>query len=87
MYKILFTPGAEKEFKYLFKTNKPIFTRIKAALRALAVDPIQGKPLKFGLKKQWSYRVGAYRIIYSIEHGVLTVRILDIGHRREVYRR
>jgi mRNA-degrading endonuclease RelE of RelBE toxin-antitoxin system len=27
-----------------------------------------------------------YRIIYSIAHNILTVYVLDIGHRREIYR-
>ena len=86
MYKIILTKNAEKDYAYLFKTNQKIFKRIKAALRSLAEDPHQGKPLKLTHKGQWSYRVGMYRIIYSIEHNILTVYILDIGHRREIYR-
>jgi mRNA interferase RelE/StbE len=31
-------------------------------------------------------RVGDYRIIYDIDDGVLTVLVLDLGHRREIYR-
>ena len=34
----------------------------------------------------WKYRVGDYRIITSIEGGKLTVLVLKIGNRREVYR-
>ncbi|MBV9470137.1 MAG: type II toxin-antitoxin system RelE/ParE family toxin [Abitibacteriaceae bacterium] len=33
-----------------------------------------------------SVRVGDYRIIYSIEDDVLRVLIIDIGHRRDIYR-
>ena len=86
MYKIFLTKGAEREYSYLYKTNKAIFRRIKAALNSIAEDPCQGKRLKLELKGRWSYRVGMYRIIYSIEHNILTVYVLDIGHRREVYR-
>ncbi len=86
MYRIFFTSAAEKEYKYLQYTNKSIFTRVRAALCSIAEDPLQGKPLKFSLKTQWSYRVGSYRIIYTIEHNILMIRVLDIGHRREVYR-
>ncbi len=86
MYKIVFTKLAEKEYVYLYKTNKSVFKRIRAALNSLAEDPTQGKPLKLVLKGKWSYRVGMYRIIYSIENNVFTVYILNIGHRREVYR-
>ena len=87
MYKILLTRAAEKDYRYLFKTNRPIANRINAALHALANDPTQGKPLKLTLKGKWSYRVGVYRVIYSIEHKILTVYVLDIGHRRDVYGR
>jgi len=63
-----------------------MFDRIRAALFALSEDPHQGKPLKLELKSRWSYRVGMYRIIYSIEHKQLLVYIIDIGHRRDIYR-
>ena len=86
MYKILLTKSAEKDFSCLFRTNKIIFARIQSALHSIAEDPAQGKPLKLSLKGKWSYRVGVYRIIYSVEHKILTVYVLDIGHRREIYR-
>ncbi len=34
----------------------------------------------------WKYRVGDYRIIASIEDGLVLVYVLRIGNRREVYR-
>ncbi|MCK4462893.1 MAG: type II toxin-antitoxin system RelE/ParE family toxin, partial [Candidatus Omnitrophica bacterium] len=83
--RIEFTKKAEKEYAYLYRTNKSIFKRVRNALKFLAENPTQGKPLKFTLKGKWSYRVGSYRIIYSIAHNILTVYILDIGHRREIY--
>jgi mRNA interferase RelE/StbE len=32
-------------------------------------------------------RVGPYRIIYQVKDEALTVLVLAIGHRREIYRR
>jgi len=86
LYKVVLMRTAEKEYEFLFRTNKNIFRRVRSALHAIAEDPTLGKPLKLTLKGKWSYRVGEYRIIYSVEHKVLVVYILDIGHRREVYR-
>lgn len=86
MYKIALTRAAEKEYLYLYRSSRPIFERVRKALNSIAEDPHQGKALKLDLKGKWSYRVGVYRIIYSIEHSVLMVHILDIGHRREIYR-
>ena len=85
MYKVVFTKTAEKEYKYLFKTNRKIFERIRKAIISLSEKPTQGKQLKLALKGKWSYRVGSYRVIYSIEHRILTIYVLDIGHRREIY--
>jgi len=60
--------------------------RIRRALEErAAVDPARyGKPLRFTLRGLWSLRVGAYRVIYSIQGE--EVCVLKIGHRREVYR-
>lgn len=86
MYKIVLTKPAQKDYAYLYNTDRSIFERVRTALKSLAKDPHQGKPLKFILKGKWSYRVGAYRILYSIEYNILAVYILDIGHRREIYK-
>ncbi len=86
MYKVILTNTAKKEYKYLYKTNESIFTRVRNALISLSKDPTQGKPLKLSLKGKWSFRVGVYRIIYTIEKKILTVYVLDIGHRREIYK-
>jgi mRNA interferase RelE/StbE len=40
---------------------------------------------KFG--ELWKYRVGDYRVISRIEDKVMTIVVVTIGNRREVYRR
>jgi mRNA interferase RelE/StbE len=45
-----------------------------------------GKALKGPLGDLWRYRVGDYRVICDIHDGVLTILVLQIGNRREVYR-
>jgi mRNA interferase RelE/StbE len=50
-------------------------------------DPRElGKALRGSLGDLWRYRVGDYRILCDIQDGVLTVLVLQIGNRREVYR-
>ena len=34
----------------------------------------------------WKYRVGNYRLICKIEDNLLTVLVLRVGHRGEIYR-
>ena len=86
MYKIILLRDAEKFYRKLFTTNKKLFQRIDNALETLKANPFKGKPLKDRLKGKYSLRVGVYRIIYSIEKQEITIYILDIAHRREVYR-
>ena len=45
-----------------------------------------GKALKGPMGDFWRYRVGDYRVVCDIRDGVLTVLVLQIGNRREVYR-
>jgi mRNA interferase RelE/StbE len=50
-------------------------------------DPRElGKALKGSLGSLWRYRVGDYRVFCDIQDGVMTVLVLQIGNRREVYR-
>ncbi len=86
MYKIVFTRPARKSYEYLCKTNWIIANRIDNAIDALANDPHQGKQLNLNLKGINSLRVGQYRILYTITRHIITITILDIAHRREVYR-
>ena len=44
-----------------------------------------GKPLR-GDQEFWRYRVGDYRLLCVIEDERITVVVLPIGHRKEVYR-
>lgn len=34
----------------------------------------------------WRVRVGDYRVIYEIHDGNLTIVVITVGHRQEVYR-
>jgi mRNA interferase RelE/StbE len=45
-----------------------------------------GKALKGPLGDLWRYRVGDFRVLCDIQDGMLTVLVLRVGNRREVYR-
>jgi mRNA interferase RelE/StbE len=87
-WKIELTPQAARN---LDKLDPQIARRILSFLHGrLAVldDPRSlGEALKGSkLGEFWKYRVGDYRIIASIEDRKLTIYVLRIGNRREVYR-
>jgi mRNA-degrading endonuclease RelE of RelBE toxin-antitoxin system len=53
----------------------------------LAAEPHRvGKPLRLELEGLWSARRGQYRVIYSIHHDQVLVRVVRISHRADVYR-
>ncbi len=35
---------------------------------------------------RWRYRVGDYRIVVSFDKNIITIFVIEIGHRREIYR-
>jgi mRNA interferase RelE/StbE len=39
-----------------------------------------------GFKNFYRIRINDYRVIYSIEDNVLTIHILKVGHRKDVYK-
>jgi mRNA interferase RelE/StbE len=54
---------------------------------ALAADPRRvGAPLRKPFEGQWRARRGEYRIRYRIDEHSQTVYVLDVDHRRDVYR-
>ncbi|NJR67091.1 MAG: type II toxin-antitoxin system RelE/ParE family toxin, partial [Leptolyngbyaceae cyanobacterium CRU_2_3] len=46
--------------------------------------PLGCKKLK-GRQNQYRVRSGDYRIIYSVEDTSLIVRVIKVGHRRDIY--
>jgi mRNA interferase RelE/StbE len=57
-------------------------------LDAIAGNPKRlGKPLMLEHEGRYSARRGPYRIIYELDEAAHLVRVLAIGHRRDVYRR
>ena len=88
VWRIEFDDGAKKD---LAKLDKQIARRITAFLRE-RVAPLDD-PRSIGEALQgsrlgdfWKYRVGDYRIVSSIEDGLLRVLVVKIGNRRDVYR-
>lgn len=72
------------------KLDRRAARRIGDYLRELAAtceDPRQrGKGLTANLSGLWRYRVGNYWVICQIEDARLTVLVVQINHRSEVYR-
>ena len=60
--------------------------RIMERIGMLAEDPRHPGSEKLSSQERYRLRQGNYRIIYSIQENELTVWVVKVAHRREVYR-
>ncbi|MEI7682891.1 MAG: type II toxin-antitoxin system RelE/ParE family toxin [Candidatus Saccharibacteria bacterium] len=60
--------------------------RIVERIQKLANDPYPVDAVRLKGREEWRIRQGDYRILYIVEEKVVTVFIVKVGHRREVYK-
>ena len=86
MYHVVFAKPALKQLKKLDKpTSALILGWIRKNLEGCTDPRIHGKGLTANRSGQWRYRVGDYRIIAEINDDTVTIMVVNIGHRRDVY--
>ncbi|MDR2622240.1 MAG: type II toxin-antitoxin system RelE/ParE family toxin [Dysgonamonadaceae bacterium] len=82
-YNVIVSQRAKKD---LLKINQLYVGSIVKALKGLEYNPRPFGSIKLaGSKSSYRIRVGVYRIIYTIEDNILTVNVVKIDHRRNVY--
>ena len=83
-YKIYFRASVEKDFRTIPKKN---LSKIIVRIADLSVNPRPQGCEKLTGQERYRLRQGQYRIIYSIQDLDLTVWVVKIGHRKDIYRR
>ncbi len=85
-YRVRFLARARKEFLEL---PKHVRDRFEPRIDALGDDPRPhgADPLRGALKGLWRLRVGDYRVSYHIDDDARLVTVVQVGHRRDIYRR
>jgi mRNA interferase RelE/StbE len=76
---------SNKSAKQLESFPRDLQERVMNALFKIRESPKAGKPLKWRFKGDWSFRVGNYRIVYTIDEKEKIVWIIHIKHRRKAY--
>lgn len=84
MWTLILSPQAQKFYEELTGKHK---VQLSNAFIKLTQDPHVGKTLKGELRGFWSFRVGVYRVIYTIVHQRVCIELLRVQHRKEVYER
>ena len=83
-YTVIIKRTAQKQ---ILKLPKAYFEKVKNAILALENNPRPHGYIKLkGADNIYRIRVGSYRIVYSIEDGMLTVFIFDVDDRKDVYK-
>ena len=81
-YKVVLTKTAQKQ---LDKLPDQIADTLLEAINRLANEPRPEGCKKLKGRSGYRIRKGDYRIIYDIQNDVLTIEIVAIGHRRQIY--
>ncbi len=84
MFNVEYAKSVTKDLKSLPKQLRA--RALNVAEDILARDPYQGRPVAGPYKGLYRFRVGEYRIVYSIEKDRLVVLVLRIRHQKDVYR-
>ena len=82
-YSLLIKASAAKELEATPKKDR---IRLAARIASLAFTPRPPGTEKLSGEEKYRIRQGDYRILYLVEDAKLTVTVVKVGHRREVYR-
>lgn len=86
-WRIEFHPEAAKELRRLHRKTAARILDVLEKRIAVLDDPRRlGAALRGAHQGYWRWRIGDYRLIARIEDRRITILVVRIGHRREIYR-
>jgi len=87
-WRIEFDPAVEKDLKKVGPEGARRILRYLQERVARLDDPRSLGEALHGpeLGRFWKYRVGDWRVIASIQDAVITILVVRVGHRSDVYR-
>ena len=82
-YNVFIKPSAAKELERIPLKDR---RRVARRIAALAGDPRPPGCEKLTGENAFRIRQGNYRILYTVEDDVLTIVVIKVGDRKDVYR-
>ena len=85
-WRVEFSATAQRKLR---KVDPPIARAIVRQVEELAQSGnprSKGKPLEGELSGLWRYRVQDWRVIVELHDHTITINVLTLGHRSDVYR-
>ena len=87
-YRVEYTKSAAKQLKKMDrKIAAFILSFIDEKLVGCENPRSYGKPLHGDSNDKWRYRVGDYRILTKIKDDVLIIIVVEVGHRKDIYKK
>ena len=83
VYKVFFKKSVRKDLSTI---PKNILKKILSRINSLGEEPRPEGCEKLTGQERYRLRQGKYRILYSIQDDELTIWIVKVGHRKDVYR-
>jgi mRNA interferase RelE/StbE len=84
-YTVKISRPAEKFLRGL--TDKKLYQRLRQVIDGFEREPRPPGYIKLkGVEELYRVRVGDYRIVYQVQDQQLIILVVEIGHRREIYR-
>ena len=84
-YKVEINKSVRK--KDLTSIPKADVLKIVKRIEGLADNPFPEGAIRLKGREEWRIRQGDYRILYVVEQEIVTVFVIKVGHRREIYRK
>ena len=86
IYSVEYSDDAKKDLKKMDKHQAQIILAwIEKNLIGCENPRLHGKTLRHDESGAWRYRVGTYRLIADIQDSVVSIEIVNVGYRKEVY--
>ena len=82
-YKLFFKKSVQKDLNTI---PKEALKRILRRIEGVAENPRPAGCEKLTGRERYRLRQGRYRILYSIQEDELTVWVVKVGHRKDIYR-
>jgi mRNA interferase RelE/StbE len=73
--------------RQLAKIDKLYFDAINEKIIALKTNPRPPGCKKLEGRDAWRIRIGDYSVVYEINDGILLVLVIEIGHRKNIYKK
>ena len=82
-FEVVFKQSVTKDLRQIPKKD---VTRILNRIKKLSIEPHPAGVEMLSGQDRYRVRQGAYRILYEIVNNELVVVVIEIGHRRDVYK-